>query len=434
MELATESFTPSKHGDFAADSASRQAPTPATGKSSRTFTTKTTMIETIDESLNMKSSGTATKGDRPVSTSSSSSSGSNKRKSFEEPPNLADQENNSPNVPRSSKSVVEEKVPQSATKKFKDALLSGGHVVINAVTKGMDDVHSAMSLRNKGSSALPRYSHATAVKKIMAPIATTVPTPAKEKKRLVTEQNTAERPAPTPRKTPMRKENSASSFSLDDDKMLAPSSSTNAMIRRLKKAISVTPTPEVIRSAFDTGFSVHEDRINTIMKHCKVKSKWDFKEKAAKQDAVIKELRDCITLTFAEIKTVREQCLLQETHVNNLIRDSYEEFLEVNQTMNTLHSTALNAKQELLKVHDELKNTSSTMMKFKTEASPMRNRNKEYESRITELQFQLTVDETKFEQMSHELAKTEKELAELKIKSEQAIHTQKEDFDQVLFQ
>jgi uncharacterized coiled-coil DUF342 family protein len=74
------------------------------------------------------------------------------------------------------------------------------------------------------------------------------------------------------------------------------------------------------------------------------------------------------------------------------------------------------------------------MMKFKTEASPMRNRNKEYESRITELQFQLTVDETKFEQMSHELAKTEKELAELKIKSEQAIHTQKEDFDQVLFQ
>jgi hypothetical protein len=262
---------------------------------------------------------------------------------------------------------------------------------------------------------------------------TMVVPPAQETKRLVTEQNTAERAAPTPSKAPAssRKTPSKRDVATVEEKTLGPSSTCNALIKRLKKAISNSPSPEVIRGQFDTGFSINEERVNSILGHLKVKNKWDYKEKAKKQEAVIKELRDCHFTTFAEIKTVREQCLLHESHVNNLIRDSYEEFLEVSQNLNTLHATSLKAQNELIKAQDELRNTSSTMMKFKTDQSPLRNRNKEFETRIIELQAQLVLEQTQADQMAADYAKVQAEHAELKSKSEAAIATMKEEYEQV---
>ncbi len=87
------------------------------------------MMQSIDESLNLVPAS-ATKAPRPDSTSSSTSKGSNKRKSFENPDEAADlgnQENNSPNVPKK----VSSPMPQSATKKFKDALMNGQTVIQN---------------------------------------------------------------------------------------------------------------------------------------------------------------------------------------------------------------------------------------------------------------------------------------------------------------
>jgi hypothetical protein len=332
-------------------------------------------------------------------------------------------------------------MPQSATKKFKDALMNGQSVLQNganlfmqAAVKSLDEastnVTSAMSLRSKTSaipSALPRFN--AAVKKI-----TMVVPPAQETKRHVTEQNTAERAAPTPSKAApasSRKTPSKRDVALLEEKTLGPSSTCNALIKRLKKAISNSPSPEVIRGQFDTGFSINEERVAGIFAHLKVKNKWDYKEKAKKQEAVIKELRDCLVTTFGEIKTVREQCLLHESHVNNLIRDSYEEFLEVSQNLNTLHAASLKAQNELIKAQDELRNTSSTMMKFKTDQSPLRNRNKEFETRIIELQAQLVLEQTQADQMAADYAKIQAEHAELKSKSEATIASMKEEYEQV---
>jgi hypothetical protein len=395
------------------------------------------MLKSIDESLNMVPCS-ATKGPRPDSTSSSASNGSNKRKSFENPEEADDRENNSPNVPKKASSPM----PQSATKKFKDALMSGAQTVLqnganmfmHAASKGMEEananVNSAMSLRSKTTAiptALPRFN--AAVKKI-----TMVSTlPAQETKRLVTEQNTAERASATPAKAPAssRKTPGKKDIAVLEEKNFGPSSNCNALIKRLKKAITNQPSPEVIRTQFDSGFSVAEERVATIMTHLKVKNRFDFKERAKKQEAVIKELKDCLMQTFGDIKSVREQCLMHESHVNNLLRDSYEEFLEVSQSLNTLHATSLKSQQDLIKAHDELRNTSSTMMKFKTDQSPLRNRNKEFESRIIELQAQLVLEQSQADQMTVDFEKLQKEHTELKTKSEATIAAMKEEYDQV---
>ena len=392
------------------------------------------MMKSIDDSLNMIPSS-ASKAPRPDSTSShgsQGSSGSNKRKSFEpEEVSVENQENNSPNVKR-----TENAMPQSASKKFKDALMNGQHVfqnganmIMQAAVKGIDEANAnitAMSLRSK-TSALPRFN--AAVKKI-----TTVVPPAQQTKRLVTEQNTAERASGTPSKTPAKgKTPMKKDLATIEEKTLGPTSNCNALIKRLKKSISHTPSPEIIRAQFDSGFTINEERVATIFAHLKVKNKWDYKEKAKKQEAVIKELRDCLVTTFGEIKAVREQCIMQENHTNNLIRDSYEEFLEVSQNMNTLHASNLKSQQDLMRAQEELRSTSSTMMKFKTDQSPLRNRNKEFETRIIELQAQLVLEQSQADQVNAEFAKVSEAYEELKAKSESLICSQKEEFDQVCY-
>lgn len=304
-----------------------------------------------------------------------------------------------------------------------------------------------MNLRSKATtSALPRFNASTKKlsitsipiheKKKLA-VEQSAAVPLQEKKRLVTEQSTAERgnatttphkSASSKSKTPAKKDMSAA---VSDDKALGLSSNCNALIKRLKKSISNSPSPEVIRQQFDTGFTIHEERITTIMQHMRLKNKWDLKDKCKKQEAVIKELRECILTTFGEIKTVREQCLLHENHTNNLIRDSYEELLEVSQTLNQLQSTSLQSQQELLKVQEELRSASSTVMKFKTESSPLRNRNKEYETRIMELQTALLLEQTQADQAKGELSKLQVEHAELKEKTGSVLASQKVEFEQV---
>jgi hypothetical protein len=359
------------------------------------------------------------------SSSLSSFTGSNKRKSFENPEkaeDAANQENNSPNVPKKTASPM----PQSATKKFKDALMNGQTVLHNGANLFMQPAAKSLDEASSIPSPLPRFN--AAVKKI-----TMVVPPAQETKRHVTEQNTAERGAPTPIKAPAssRKTPSKRDVALVEEKTLGPSSNCNALIKRLKAAISNSPSPEVIRAHFDTGFTITDERVAGIFAHMKIKNKWDFKEKAKKQDAVIKELRDCMSITLSEIKAVREKCLLQENHVINLLRSSYEEFLDVSQNLNTLHATSLKAQNELIKAQDELRNTSSTMMKFKTDQSPLRNRNKEFETRIIGLQAQLVLEQTQADQMAADYAKIQAEHAELKSKSESAIASMKEEYEQV---
>lgn len=403
------------------------------------------MMRSITESLDLvPSSASKARPNSTSSTSSSGSSGSNKRKSFE---GDEGQENNSPNVPKKMQHTAEKKAvpvaePPSATKKFKDALMNGQSVLQTGATlfmaaaqKGIDDANTAMQLRSRqpAASALPRFNASASVRKLS--IAAT-PAAIQDKKVSLTEQNTAERPSATPLKSSSRggKTPSKREVPATEEKplqLIGPSSSCNAVIKRLKKAMTNTPSPEIIRNQFDTGFSIHEDRVASILTHLKVKSKWDFKEKAKKQEAVIKELRDCLSITFGEIKAVREQCLMHESHIINLIRDSYEEFVEVSHNLNLLQSTANSSQTELIKAREELRNASSTVMKFKTDQSPLRNRNKEYETLIQELQTALLLEQTQGDQSRNELCKVQTELSELKAKSESTIAQLKEEYEQV---
>lgn len=359
-----------------------------------------------------------------TSSSFSSKASNNKRKSFEGNENNI----NILNVSRDNENTPTDAFPeimQNSAKKFKDALMNGSSQLASAVVKGAQDANvAAMNLRSK--SALPRFNI------LQNKVVKT------EMKRIITQHNTEERNGnvknnETPLKSSRRISINPNGTSVDELAISAatPSSNTNALLKRLKKSVVHTPAGEVIRKQFDTSFSITEERITVILAHMKVKSKWDLKEKLKKYEAVVRELRDCMNITFTEIKTVREQCLIHESHNNNLLRDCYEEFLEMTQSNTILRTENFKIQQEMSKILDETRNTASVMIKYKTEQSPLRNRAKESEQRLVEIQTQLTLEQNKSIQLAADLQKVEKELSELKIKSESSISSQKEDFEQV---
>lgn len=342
------------------------------------------------------------------SNSSSTSSGSNKRKSFGD----INDENANHNV-----QTAEKECPPSSSKKFKDALLSGSTAIVNgsnlflnAVIKGAEDAN--MTLRSK--SSLPRFNPAKKA-----------PTTPLQKKRIVTEHSTAER------SSSLRSNRKSVMKAPREESIPTPARDSTVLLRRLKKCISHNPSTDVLRGHFEGGFTVNEEKIGLILSHLKVKSKWDLKEKTKKQEAVVKELRDCLITTIAEIRTVRESCLLHEDSTNNILRDCYEELVGASQSVAELRLENQKLSHELNKAQEELRHATSSMMKFKTDQSPLRNRAKESEQRLADLSSQLTQEQARAVQLEGDWHRAEKELADIKWKSESAIALQKEEFEQV---
>ena len=215
--------------------------------------------------------------------SSESSQNSAKRKSFE---NDENDEN------ESSNKVAEKETPfQSKKLRSKDS-----STVITSDIKV--DVNPAA----KTKSSLPRFQVQPKTKSKVT-MALTASTPG-DKKRL-TEQNTTERLGVTPCKTPVSKPNGQVQNTISKfEGLLSPagaSNQTELVLKKLRSCFQRTATGgDAIHTYFDGALSVDDARIMQIMTNLKVKSKWDYKEKSKKQDAVIKELRDCFTAVFSD--------------------------------------------------------------------------------------------------------------------------------------
>lgn len=197
----------------------------------------------------------------------------------------------------------------------------------------------------------------------------------------------------------------------------------------MKKAIT---EGDVIRGYFDASFSMNEEKVASILAHAKVKSKWDYKEKSRKQEAVIKELRDGVIKTINELKRVREQCLIHESHSSNLIRDAYDEILDTSHSIAALKQQNDELNDRIAEMQEELFQATSSVMRFKTDQSPLRNRAKESEQRLFDVQGKLVSEEAKCRQLEADMQRLAKELDAAREEKDSLLSSQKLEFEQRL--
>jgi hypothetical protein len=342
--------------------------------------------------------------------SSGSSQGSIKRKSFED--------ENDENAITNTKET-KEPTPSNVSKKTK--------------THSSDVASVSSQPASKVKSALPRYQAQLPKASVTATSKKVVASTPSEKKRLVTEQNTIERVVSnTPHKlsTPYKSTNSRAPV-LSQLSSPTPSLDANSIIRRIKRSIANVTGGDGVQNLFEGAFSVNEERIVSIMANLRVKSKWDMKEKSKKQDAVIKELRDCLTTMFSEAKALREGCVGGESFNTSLLQDALEELQTASVALNQFKASDLRLKQDLQKTQEELVRATSGFATYRAECSPLKSRAKDCEAQLSAATEKLYREEMRGIQLAAELARVQKELTDFKEKMADALTTQKEQAEQV---
>ncbi len=251
----------------------------------------------------------------------------------------------------------------------------------------------------KPKSALPRFNmQRISASSVIA--ATASASVLADKKRSVTEQNTAERRALSAT-TPSKSMSSVASSRIDAT--MTPCSMNNALIKRLQKVSSQVSASDRLRTYFDNAFSFNDDTLSGILTNLKVKSKWDVKEKAKKQENAIKELKDGFVTTFSETKTLREYCLNYETENNSLMKELNIELQEAIQTLLNVRST----ESKYTKLAEENQSLKESLNQIKKDYDPLKGKCKELSAKLG------TEEKTRIDSESA-LVKLEKEYSEYK--------------------
>ena len=193
--------------------------------------------------------------------------------------------------------------------------------------------------------------------------------------------------------------------------------------RRAGRRSSYTPRALIricndkIGTYFDDAFTVNENKIVEIMSTLKSKGKKapfvDFKEKAKKYEAVIKELREALRTVLTEIPTLREKSVSHEAFITAMVAE-----MDADLQANHGQREAMKAKnnslhEELEIVSSELKVSSVLAESLKREHSPLRNRTEEVESLYAELKKQFkeelairSIADTQFSQLKVKFAES----------------------------
>ncbi len=253
----------------------------------------------------------------------------------------------------------------------------------------------------------------------------------------MTEQNTSERLGVTPCKTPVSKphgqvQNTISKF----EGLMSPapgaSNQTDIVLKKLRGCFQRTATGgDAIHTYFDGALSVDDSRILQIMTNLKVKSKWDYKEKSKKQDAVIKELRDCFTAVFSDFKSLRDNCVAHESKVVSVFHDAHEELMDASKAKSSLLAAESKANANLAKAQEDLVRANKLFATYRAECSPVKNRAKASEDELAAVQSRLKEQERVALQSEAQLVQIQRELYDTKLKCDESLRAQKEQLEQV---
>ena len=233
----------------------------------------------------------------------------------------------------------------------------------------------------KQRSALPRYQNSSSLpqrSQSAAGAIAKVHAVAAEKKRAVIEQGSNERNAASVNSKSAHTPNKAGSSNIiNRQEPTTPGTTNNLTVRRLQKILLQTNTFDRIRTIVDSAYSFNEEKLSSILSALKTKStsKWDVKEKCKKQETVLKEMRDGVTLMFSESKQLKDRLVAYETDINMLISSTNFEIQDAIQNLTNARSTESRFKQEMTKMADDLRAFKEMNIELKKEMVTVKDAN-----------------------------------------------------------
>ena len=128
-----------------------------------------------------------------------------------------------------------------------------------------------------------------------------------------------------------------------------PRISANPFLKKMQREIMNEMTGNFFNTLFETHITTFqlEDRLSSILGGLKIKAKWDIKEKAKKQEQVIKELRDLLVNLQDTIHSFKSQGVSFEEKLVNSVRDCYDHVVDNMQTLSALQSNDKKLRSEL---------------------------------------------------------------------------------------
>ena len=211
--------------------------------------------------------------------------------------------------------------------------------------------------------------------------------------------------------------------------------------RRIRTSKQPATPPPKIESLFDSILTVNEQKLFDIVGHMKVKSKWDYKEKATKQAVVIVDLRTALKTTLEEIKQLKAKCVDIET---NAISTIHSARVELEETGHTVLQLADNEKQQdkelaVMRAERELVEKSlgsnseemkSKLEKAEADATEKEIRLKELEIQQAKLMEKLSAEDTTRQQLESDARTLRVELDEARqniVEATSSAHTKYEE-------
>lgn len=225
---------------------------------------------------------------------------------------------------------------------------------------------------------------------------------------------------PLPKGTPSTTKISQSAFT----------PSRNELVEKLRKRVIEVPLRNSLQMAFENAFTVDQERVSSITNMLKTKSKWDFKEKEKRQTMVIKELRESVLTLLTEIQNLRSTCISSESDVDQLLREAHTELRETLRGRHLLRESEDKLRIENGELRTELLTAKTSSRNLTEEIIPLREREKELASKVTELTDKLRAEEMQRMKSETVLSGIENELRFVKESSAESLASLREQYDQ----
>jgi hypothetical protein len=179
-----------------------------------------------------------------------------------------------------------------------------------------------------------------------------------------------------------------------------------------------------IKSLFENGFTIDDEKITNIVANLRCKSKWDNKEKMTKQAAVITDLRAAIKTTFDEVRGLKEQAVSVEANLTATVQRVVTEYAMSRQQVSMLG-------KEDVRLKAEIKELAATIKSFQNERGDLLQKIFESESRNVRLADDMVSLESRRQDRERDLERLYEESSRARIDSQEALSALKEQYEQV---
>lgn len=296
---------------------------------------------------------------------------------------------------------------------------------------------------SKVRSGLPRFNQvksssvlAEPAKKAAAPAASAVN--AEQPTRVVVASSTPAKKVFTVSKSstpgvlsPFARKNVVVSEPIDVSSISRSSAET---VKRLQKCVANLQGSDRIRIAFETGFSVTEESISEAIKIRLGKeakaSKWDYKDKATKQAALITDLRTLFKTIFDEKKNLQSICVPIESSMSVSMKEVAAEVEDFVQIFSSMSVNDSRLRKEISRLSEELATTSSNLKTIQAESAPLKTSIKELENKHWKVIEKLASEEAARNHLESENQRLRQEYETSKAESSSVTSTMKSQYEQ----